>query len=115
MIRKVLRKTPIEDNKIFAIQSLKDPYFDPNYHSHPEYQLFVVLKGTGTRFVGDSIKSFGEGDMVFTGPNVPHMWRNDDHYFSGKKDLITHGLVIYFNERFLGKYFLEKKETYKVS
>ncbi len=109
-----LRKSPIPDTHIFVIKELKEAYFDPNWHFHQEYQLFVVLQGRGTRFVGDHIKSFEEGDMVFTGPNLPHLWRSDVMYFEGKHELCTHGIVIYFQEYFPGKDFIQKEEAIRL-
>ncbi|MEQ8881034.1 MAG: AraC family transcriptional regulator [Cyclobacteriaceae bacterium] len=111
--KRVLRKKPIEENKLFAVHLLDSPYFDPNFHSHPEFQLFVVLKGHGTRFVADRVTHFKEGDMVFTGPNVPHMWRSDDSYFDGSDDRSV-GMVIYFHENLLGESLLAKDEALKL-
>jgi AraC-like DNA-binding protein len=48
------------------------------------------------------MQSFKEGDMVFTGPNLPHLWRSDNSYFDSKNGLETHGIVIYFPDDFLG-------------
>jgi AraC-like DNA-binding protein len=96
------------------VKYLTAPYFDPNWHFHPEYQIFLVLKGTGTRFVGDHVAPFKKGDMVFTGPNLPHLWQSDHEYFIDDKELITEGIVIYFPENFLGKDFLQKNEMHKV-
>lgn len=104
------QKSPIPESKAFVIKTLDDPFFDPNWHFHPEYQLFVVLEGHGTRFVGDSIKSFRSGDMVFTGPNLPHLWRSHEVYMQKEPMLPTRGLVIYFQENFLGQALLEKEE-----
>lgn len=109
-----LRKSPIPDTHTFVIRELQEPYFDPNWHFHQEYQLFVVLKGTGTRFVGDHIKSFEEGDLVFTGPNLPHLWRSDVAYFEGRSDLAAHGIVIYFQENFPGKDLIQKEEAIRL-
>lgn len=108
-------KAPIHKNiesqdRSVTIQELKDPYFDPNWHFHPHYQLFTVLEGTGTRFIGDSIEHFEPGDTVFLGPNVPHLWRSDAAYFEENSSLSTHGLVIYFQEDFFGESFLNKPE-----
>jgi AraC-like DNA-binding protein len=72
-----------------------------------------VLKGTGTRFVGDNISHFGGKDMVFTGSNVPHVWRSDEKYFKNHK-LGTHCIVIYFSPNFMGEDFLNKEEMIKV-
>lgn len=112
--KRVIRKKPIEENKVFAVHLLDSPYFDPNFHSHPEFQLFVVLKGHGTRFVADTVTHFKEGDMVFTGPHVPHMWRSDNSYFDGSGNLQSLGMVIYFHENLLGKGLLDKDEALKV-
>lgn len=113
-MKPALQKSPISADHAFEVKFLKDPYFDPNWHFHPEFQLFIVLKGTGTRFIGDHVSPFKPGDMVFTGPNLPHLWRSDMEYFEGDKRLWTEGIVIYFHEHFLGKEFLQKNEVYRI-
>lgn len=109
-----LQKSPIPNSRVFVVKSLEDPYFDPNWHFHPEFQLFVVEQGSGTRFVGDNIQRFKAGDLVFTGPNLPHLWRSDPEYFDGRQELITRGIVIYFHEDFLGDPLLKKNELYEI-
>ncbi len=109
-----LQKSPISENQAFEAKHLTAPHFDPNWHFHPEYQLFLALKGTGTRFIGDHVSPFKEGDLIFTGPNLPHLWQSDHEYFNDDNELMTEGIVIYFPENFLGKDFLQKSEMYKV-
>lgn len=94
----------------FTVKELIEPHFDPTWHFHPHYQLFLVEEGTGTRFIGDSIKPFGPGDLVFLGPNLPHLWRSDNLYFDRESGLITKGIVVYFTGDFLGPDFFEKQE-----
>ena len=50
-----LQKSPISVDHVFEAKVLTAPHFDPDFHFHPEYQLFVVLEGTGTRFIGDHV------------------------------------------------------------
>lgn len=107
-----VQKSPISPEQAFEIKYLRDPHFDANWHFHSEYQLFVVLKGSGTRFIGDHVSSFREGDVVFTGPDLPHLWRSDPEYFDGHDDHWTEGVVIYFHEDFLGSQLLQKNELY---
>jgi AraC-like DNA-binding protein len=113
-MKTVVGKSAIPETKAFVIKDLVAPYFDPNWHFHPEYQLFLVLEGRGTRFVGDNIKPFKEGDLVFTGPNLPHLWRSDDAYFDRKNSLRTRGIVVYFQENFLGDSVQQKEEMEKI-
>ena len=113
-MKTVLHKSEIPPSQIFVIKHLEEKHFDPIWHAHSEYQLFVVFKGTGTRFIGDSIKSFKPGELVFTGPNLPHLWRSDDVYFAKRNHHKTEGIVIYFNENFLGDHILEKEEMLSI-
>jgi AraC-like DNA-binding protein len=111
---KPVQKSPISENAAFEVKHLTAPHFDPNWHFHSEYQLFLVKQGTGTRFIGDHVSPFKKGDLVFTGPNLPHLWQSDLEYFNGDHAYTTEGIVIYFPEHFLGKDFLNKKEVYKI-
>lgn len=109
-MKTALHKSEIPPSQIFVIKQLEEKHFDPVWHAHSEYQLFVVLEGTGTRFIGDSIKSFKPGELILTGPHLPHVWRSDDIYFEKKNSHKTNGIVIYLNENFLGDHILEKEE-----
>jgi AraC-like DNA-binding protein/quercetin dioxygenase-like cupin family protein len=109
-----LQKSRISENHAFEVRYLMAPHFDPNWHFHSEYQLFVVMKGTGTRFIGDHVSPFKKGDFVFTGPNLPHLWQSDHEYFNGDDQLVTEGIVVYFHENFLGHDFLQWNEMYRI-
>jgi AraC-like DNA-binding protein len=114
-VRKPLQKSRIPEGKAFVIKELNAPFFDVNWHFHAEYQLFVVLKGKGTRFIGDAIHTFEEGDLVLTGPNLPHLWRNDQAYFESNQALMTQGIVIYFSDHFLNNSVFELEEFASIS
>jgi AraC-like DNA-binding protein len=113
-MKTALQKSPISVDHVFEAKLLRAPHFDPNFHFHPEYQLFVVLNGSGTRFIGDHVSAFRNGDMVFTGPNLPHVWRSDREYFEGNDQFLTEGVVVYFHENLLGESFLQKAELYRI-
>ncbi len=101
--------------KSFIVSELIEQYFDPNWHFHSHYQLFTVLEGTGTRFIGDNIQHFEPGDTVFLGPDLPHLWSSDKVHFESTKNLRTHGIVVYFSEDFLGDLFFQKPEMSAIS
>ncbi len=85
--------------------------FETPLHFHPEYELVYIIEGKGTRYVGDNVSEFVEGDLVLLAPNVNHCWKNYKH-FSGQ----CRSLVIQWKEGLLGnqveyeplKMFLQK-------
>lgn len=113
-MRPVLHKSAIPDSQIFVMRDLKEKYFDPVWHAHSEYQLFVVLQGTGTRFIGDSIRSFKPGELILTGPHLPHLWRSNEKYFRKDSSLAVKGIVVYLDEHFLGQNMLDKIELHRL-
>jgi len=113
-MKPLLEKSIENLNQSYLVKTLKEPFFDPNWHFHPHYQLFTVIKGTGTRFIGDDIRHFNVGDTVFLAPNMPHLWRSDREYFEKDSQLMTEGIVVYFKEDFLGSEFFEKPEMYDI-
>ena len=111
----IIPKSAIPDHKAFIIKKIVAPHFDPTFHLHPEFKLSYVIQGEGTRFVGDSIKSFNASDMVLTGPNIPNVWRSDNKYFEKESQLITKVIVIYFHDHFMGETLLQKEEMESIN
>jgi len=97
-------------NKSFTVRNHRFPNFLKVWHHHLELELVVILKSTGTRFIGDNIEQFCEGEVVLIGKNLPHMWLNDKHYFEIDSILEAEAIVIHFKEDFAGKDFLEMPE-----
>lgn len=92
-------------NKAFQIMKVNEPYFFPSWHFHPEFEIMLVLEGTGIRFVGDSMERFQPGDLVFYGTNIPHFYRSDKEYYQKDSGLVSKATVVYFKEDFLGDGF----------
>jgi AraC-like DNA-binding protein len=53
------------------------PFHTVRWHFHPEYEIHYVVATTGHYFVGDFIGEFEPGNLVLTGPNLPHNWISD--------------------------------------
>ncbi len=53
------------------------PFHTVRWHFHPEYEIHQVVATSGRFFVGDFIGSFVPGNLVLTGPNLPHNWVSD--------------------------------------
>jgi AraC-like DNA-binding protein len=43
------------------------------WHYHPEYELVYIDGASGTRHVGEHISRYVDSDLVFIGPNIPHL------------------------------------------
>src|SRR5690554_6066263 len=75
------------------------------FHFHDEFEILYNIENSGTRFVGDSIRRFNNGDLVLVGPNVPHYWFSEDRYYKGNQNLKAKVVVIQFLEKFLSDRF----------
>ncbi|GAA4439929.1 AraC family transcriptional regulator [Ravibacter arvi] len=83
------------------------------WHYHPEFELTLILKGAGTRFVGDHVESFEAGDLVLIGKNLAHTWRSDTAP-DGLPGGPAEALVTHFREEFLGSAFFDIPEMLAV-
>ncbi len=60
------------------------------WHYHDEYELHLITSTTGKVFVGDWIGHFHPGQLVLTGPRLPHNWVSTDTPEGGvpERDLV---------------------------
>ncbi len=109
-MKSIERRLPQEIDKSFIVFNEVGPFFPYPWHYHPEYELVMVRRSTGRRMVGDHIGNFEEGDLVFMGPRIPHVWVNDPEFLEGKKDYLANAIVIQFVDNFLGQPFMQIPE-----
>jgi AraC-like DNA-binding protein len=103
-------KVPDSPQSAFLIRDMVVPYFSNPYHYHPELELTYIYKSSGTRYIGDSIEPFTNGDLVLVGSNLPHLWKNDKNYYEGDPSVQAQAIVIQFRENIFGKEFWDLQE-----
>jgi AraC-like DNA-binding protein len=67
----------IRPGESFAVRQHGYPYHTVRWHFHPEFELHQIVETKGRYFVGDFIGEFERGNLVLTGPNLPHNWVSD--------------------------------------
>jgi AraC-like DNA-binding protein len=79
------------------------------WHFHPEYELVLNTKGSGTRIIGDNAQLFDQYDMVFVAGNIPHCWNYIKNGDSAKE---KHGIMVHFKLKSMGEQFLSQYEMH---
>jgi len=74
------------------------PFRTVRWHFHPEYEIHHVVETSGRYFVGDFIGTFEPGNLVLTGPNLPHNWVSD---VQPGESVPLRGRVVQFSETFI--------------
>ncbi|QHV94124.1 AraC family transcriptional regulator [Spirosoma endbachense] len=74
------------------------------WHYHPEYEIVFIPSGDGQRRVGTNVSRYEGGELVFIGPNLPHL------NFSYGKEGQFEEIVVQMRDDFLGETFLQKPE-----
>ncbi len=94
----------------FLVRRFEEIRFSAPYHFHPEYELTLIVAGSGKRYVGTHMASYGAGDLVLLGPNLPHCWKTDLQ--PAEKSV---SVVVQFRDDFMGPEFLSKPELAAVA
>lgn len=114
-MKSIEQRLPQDFDKSFIVFREAGRYFPCPWHYHPEHELVLVEKSTGRRMVGDHIGYFDEGDLVFMGPMLPHVWVNDPEFIAGQAGYLADAIVIQFVDNFLGERFfgIPEMESFK--
>ena len=95
-MKALFEKITISEQNSLLVRRFQMPHFDVPWHYHPEYELTYIARGDGRRFVGDHVESFGAGDLVLIGPDMPHFWRSDEEYYQDESTLQAEWVVVQF-------------------
>ncbi|MBB6499282.1 AraC family transcriptional regulator [Pedobacter cryoconitis] len=110
-MRAQLLKIPMPLVNSFSIRRDILPYVNNHWHYHREIELVYIKNGSGTQFIGDSVRPFKTGQAVLIGGHLPHYWKFDDVYFSTALETTVDVIVIHFNNDFFGESFLNLPEN----
>jgi AraC-like DNA-binding protein len=105
-MKALFEKVPLTPGETVCCQEFRVPRFTMPWHFHPECELTLIVRGRGMRYVGDHIERFGDGDLVFLGPDLPHYWWNDADDPRG-----AHSIVVQFGAQFEGGAIFELAEA----
>jgi AraC-like DNA-binding protein len=104
-----LHKLPLISDSSFLFNKWEGNYFNIPWHFHQEYELVLIDKSKGTKLIGDTVSLFEEGDLLLIGANIPHLFRNNEDYYTNDF-LKASSIDIHFTEDFLGKFFFDLPE-----
>jgi len=102
---RIFRENIVSPDNLFVVKEEQFKYNDFPFHFHPEFEIILILEGSGQRMVGDSITEFNGPDLCMFGANLPHTF-----YTRGlSKNEAIRQIVIQFHENFLGPGFFDRK------
>jgi AraC-like DNA-binding protein len=110
-----LKKNTQNAEESFFSRYAEVPHTYDHFHYHKEFELLFNIQNNGTRFVGDSIEPFFDGDLVLVGPNIPHYWRSDLSYYNENSNKLAKVICIHFVRDFAGVDFFSIPEMQNVA
>jgi AraC-like DNA-binding protein len=91
-------QTPLE--RTFRVYAHDYPFAYSGWHHHPEYELHLIRRSRGHFYVGTYAGEFGPGNLVMTGPNLPHMWVSGANDRDGEGRIVGRDLVLQLSAGF---------------
>jgi hypothetical protein len=109
-----LHKLPLISDTSFLYNKLHCDYFDKPWHFHEEFEIVLIEQSRGTKFIGDKVSLFEEGELILIGSNIPHLFRNHEEYYNHPGNMGARSIFIHFTEDFLGDGFFSVPEMKQV-
>ncbi len=111
-MKPILERIPQHQSESFYCEVVTPQTVPTPWHFHPECQLTLVVNSVGNRFVGDNVGNFAPGDLVFVGPNLPHVWNHLGPQRRGAEPVLS--IVVQFREGLFGSGFMALPELARV-
>lgn len=86
-----------------------------SWHYHPEIELLLIKRSSGTCLVGDHVGPFKNGDVFLFGSNLPHTFRHEMKYLERRDEKVGESVVVLFEQNFWGSNFLTLPEMSGIS
>ena len=107
-------KVPRYEEESVRVEDWNQPKFYEPFHYHEECQLTLILSGSGTVFMGNSMAEYSEGDLFFIGENLPHVLRSDGIEDSSN-NFGVRAISVFFSMQKLSSIFAEIPEASEVA
>ena len=79
-------------------------------HQHEKYEFTWIIKGEGTRIIGDNISSFVKDDVLLLGPKLPHQWQSEPELCREAE-----AISLFVEKDYLGHEFWKRHTTRHIS
>lgn len=104
------QKLATESSQSIIFLDEEIPHFTVPWHFHPEIEILLVVKSTGTSYIGDDISRFNDNDISIIGENIPHWWKSDTVYLGNKNSINTKAHIIQFQRELFAAGFFDIPE-----
>jgi len=105
-----LEKVEVPSYASFHTEVYRQPYFSGAWHYHPEFELLLIINGSGRRLVGDHGDDFEKNDLVLLGGYLPHAWIPDPKYLKKNSTENCESIYIQFKKDIFGSHFIDIPE-----
>jgi AraC-like DNA-binding protein len=95
-------KIPKPEKDALVYQEDHEIIFYGQLHQHEEIQISLIVAGSGSLIVGDSIRDYNINDILIIGENVPHVFRSD---INNSSESVMY--TLFFTKTSFGKDFFD--------
>ena len=91
-------RIPKSERASIIVQKDKENHFYGHLHEHPETQLSLILRGSGTLFCGNAVVPYQAYSLVCIYGSQPHLFRSDPESEEGCERISVFFLRSWLNE-----------------
>jgi AraC-like DNA-binding protein len=110
-MKAILKKSTITPDHSFTVRKDVGAEMLSSWHYHPEVELLLIKRSSGTCLIGDFVGPFKNNDVYLFGSNLPHTFRHERKYLHRADQKNGESVVILFEQELWGSHFLSLPES----